>query len=69
MGAAMGAFINGVLVELPSDEVANTVNHAINGLASGFFAGFIGLLVHLRKSGTTGLPASDGSRSGAKSPV
>ncbi|WP_399896111.1 hypothetical protein ACGH7X_40725 [Streptomyces sp. BBFR51] len=48
----MSAFFNGTLVGLPSDEVANTVNHAVTGLASGFFAGFIGLLVHLRRSST-----------------
>lgn len=59
MGAAMSAFFNGTLVGLPSDEVANTVNHAITGLASGFFAGFIGLLIHLRKTGAADLPAPD----------
>ncbi|MEV7077930.1 hypothetical protein AB0N88_05200 [Streptomyces sp. NPDC093516] len=50
MGASVSALINGTLVGLPSDAVTNTINHGITGLASGFMAGFIGLLVHFRKS-------------------
>ncbi len=59
MGAVVSACVNGTLVGFPSDETTNVVNHAITGLASGFFAGFVGLLVHMRKTGATGRSSLD----------
>lgn len=59
MGAAVSALVNGALVGFPADETTNVVNHGITGLASGFFAGFVGLLIHMRKTGTADRPAAD----------
>jgi hypothetical protein len=47
MGAVMSALINFALVGMPSSTTINAMNHAISGLTSGFFGGFIGLLVFL----------------------
>ncbi|WP_121715599.1 hypothetical protein [Streptomyces sp. E5N91] len=59
MGAAVSACVNGTLVGFPPDETTNVINHAITGLASGFFAGFMGLLMHMRKAPATGRPAAE----------
>ncbi|WP_326671302.1 MULTISPECIES: hypothetical protein [unclassified Streptomyces] len=68
MGALMSAAVNYAAIGLPDSESVNAVNHAISGLASGFLAGFIGLLMHIRKTTTVAhaaqtapAPASDAS--------
>ncbi|MFJ2090333.1 hypothetical protein ACIOEW_13815 [Streptomyces sp. NPDC087901] len=50
VGAVMSAGVNYAVIGLPDSESLNAVNHAISGLLSGFFAGFVGLLIHSRKA-------------------
>ncbi|MER5274149.1 hypothetical protein ABT025_00085 [Streptomyces sp. NPDC002809] len=50
VGAVMSAGVNYAVIGLPDSESLNAVNHAISGLLSGFFAGFVGLLIQSRKA-------------------
>ncbi|MDO0932231.1 DoxX family protein [Streptomyces sp. DG2A-72] len=51
-GAVMSALANYAVVGMPSGVGANATNHAVTGLISGFLAGFIGVLMHQRRSST-----------------
>ncbi|MFD6280705.1 hypothetical protein ACFWFI_34835 [Streptomyces sp. NPDC060209] len=53
-GSVISAAVNYLVVGVPDSASVNALNHGISGLFSGFAAGFIGLMVHLRKG--TGEP-------------
>ncbi|MFF4163651.1 hypothetical protein [Streptomyces sp. NPDC001741] len=48
-GAVISAAVNYLVVGVPGSASVNALNHGISGLLNGFAAGFIGLMVHLRK--------------------
>ena len=49
-GSVISATVNYLVVGVPGSASVNALNHGISGLFSGFAAGFIGLMVHLRRS-------------------
>ncbi|MFI2784145.1 hypothetical protein [Streptomyces sp. ALB3] len=55
-GSLISAAVNYLVIGVPGSASVNALNHGISGLFSGFAAGFIGLMVHLRKSEAPALP-------------
>ncbi|BCJ50315.1 hypothetical protein Asp14428_17900 [Actinoplanes sp. NBRC 14428] len=56
LGAVMSALVNYTLVGMPHGPTVNAAHHAMSGLASGFFAGFFGLLSYRRRTAFAGPP-------------
>ncbi|MEU2675684.1 hypothetical protein ABZ638_02225 [Streptomyces sp. NPDC007107] len=57
-GSVFSAAVNYLLVGVPGSAPANALNHGVSGLFSGFAAGFIGLMVHLRRDRGGPAPSS-----------
>ncbi|MEU0303349.1 hypothetical protein ABZ252_28435 [Streptomyces sp. NPDC006175] len=49
-GSVISAAVNYLVIGVPDSASVNALNHGISGLFSGFAAGFIGLMVHLRRN-------------------
>lgn len=56
VGAVMSGLVNYALIGMPADAAANTTNHAVSGMLSGYMSAFIGLMLYLRKAA----PAAEG---------
>ncbi|CAM5477904.1 hypothetical protein [Streptomyces atroolivaceus] len=55
-GSVISAAVNYLVIGMPESASVNALNHGISGLISGFAAGCIGLMVHLRKGAAQRLP-------------
>lgn len=49
IGFGMSFLVN-YFLPVPTTEISNAMGNGISGLASGFMAGFMGLLIHLKKT-------------------
>ncbi|MFJ8888638.1 hypothetical protein ACIRJR_35270 [Streptomyces sp. NPDC102402] len=57
-GSVISAAVNYLVIGVPDSASTNALNHGISGLFSGFAAGFIGLMVHLRGNPAEPVPAA-----------
>jgi len=57
-GSVISAAVNYLVIGVPGSAAVNALNHGISGLLSGFAAGFIGLMVHLRRGTAEPLPVA-----------
>lgn len=57
-GSVISAAVNYLVIGVPDSASVNALNHGISGLFSGFAAGFIGLMVHLRKNPAGPVPVT-----------